>query len=133
MRRRAVRRGPPKIDASAGPRAGETGSAAQILNVGEVAEYFKLPVSTVYRLAERRQLPGYKVGRQWRFQKFLLDDWFRRHAATNRSIILVVDDEPAIRELMAKALATTSRAVLTAGSGEDLPYPIPDPSCSGSS
>ncbi len=97
----------------------KAGGAAEILNVREVAGYLKLPVSTVYRLAERRKLPGHKVGRQWRFHKFLLDDWFRQHAATNRSIILVVDDEPAIRELMVKALATQTREVLTAGSGEE--------------
>ena len=101
------------------PREGKAGGAAEILNIREVARHLKLPLSTVYRLAERRKLPGHKVGRQWRFHKFVLDDWFRRHAAITRSIILVVDDEPAIRELMVMALATTSREVLTAGSGED--------------
>ena len=119
MRRRAVRRGPPEIDASAGPRAGETGGAAEILNIHEVARYLKLPVSAVYRLAERRKLPGQKVGRQWRFHRFLLDEWFRQRAATKHSTILVVDDEPAIRELMVGALATQTRELLTAGSGEE--------------
>jgi excisionase family DNA binding protein len=98
---------------------GTTGGSADILTVREVAAYLKLPLSTVYRLAEQRRLPGHKVGRQWRFHKFVLDDWFRQHAATTRSLILVVDDEPAIRELMVQALATPSRAVLAAGSGEE--------------
>jgi excisionase family DNA binding protein len=84
-----------------------------------VAGYLKLPVSTVYRLAERRDLPGHKVGRQWRFHKSVLDEWFRQHAATSRSTILVVDDEEAIRELMVTALASKTRAVLTAGSGDE--------------
>ena len=97
----------------------KAGGAAEILTIREVAGYLKLPVSTVYRLAERRKLPGHKVGRQWRFHMFVLDDWFRQHAVTLRSIILVVDDEPAIRELMVKALATQTHEVLTAGSGED--------------
>src|SRR6476660_718406 len=91
----------------------------EILTIREVARYLKLPVSTVYRLAERRDLPGHKVGRQWRFHKSVLDDWFRQKAATSRSTILVVDDEAAIRELMVTALATTSLEVLTAGSGEE--------------
>jgi excisionase family DNA binding protein len=91
----------------------------EILTIREVAGYLKLPVSTVYRLAERRALPGHKVGRQWRFDKAVLDDWFRQHAATSRSTILVVDDEPAIRELMVGALATQTRKVLTAGSGKE--------------
>jgi excisionase family DNA binding protein len=34
-----------------------------------------VPVSTVYRLAQQRQLPGRKVGRQWRFSRPLLDAW----------------------------------------------------------
>ena len=33
-------------------------AAAEILTIREVAGYLKLPVSTVYRLAERRDLPG---------------------------------------------------------------------------
>ncbi|HEX2480934.1 MAG TPA: response regulator [Methylomirabilota bacterium] len=92
-------------------------AGAEILTIREVAGYLKLPVSTVYRLAERRDLPGHKVGRQWRFHKSVLDDWFREHAATSRSTILVVDDEEAIRDLMVSALATKTRDVLTAGSG----------------
>jgi hypothetical protein len=32
----------------------------------------------VYRLACRGDLPCQKVGRQWRFHKAALDDWFRR-------------------------------------------------------
>jgi excisionase family DNA binding protein len=43
-----------------------------------VAAYLKLPISTVYRLACRGDLPGQKVGRQWRFHKAALDEWFRR-------------------------------------------------------
>jgi excisionase family DNA binding protein len=101
------------------PAKRQTGGAAEILSVREVARYLKLPVSTVYRLAERRKLPGHKVGRQWRFHKVVLDDWFRQHATSRRSTILVVDDETAIPELMVVALATTSREVLTAGSGEE--------------
>jgi excisionase family DNA binding protein len=125
---RQVGRSTPESDGSAGPRAddhldpakGKTAGSAEILTIREVAEYFKLPVSTVYRLADRRQLPGHKVGRQWRFHKSFLDAWFRQQAAMSRSTtILVVDDEPAIRELMVVALATQARDVLTAGSGEE--------------
>ncbi len=94
-------------------------SGTEILTIREVAAYLKLPVSTVYRLAERRDLPGHKVGRQWRFHKSVLDEWFRQHAATSRSTVLVVDDEEAIRELMVTALASKTRSVLTAGSGDE--------------
>lgn len=99
-------------------RSRRTG-APEILTIRDVATYLKLPVSTVYRLAERRDLPGHKVGRQWRFHKSVLDEWFRQHAATARSTILVVDDEEAIRDLMVAALGSKSREVLTAATGEE--------------
>ena len=92
---------------------------AEILTIKDVASYLKLPVSTVYRLAERRDLPGHKVGRQWRFHKSVLDEWFREHAASARSTVLVVDDEEGVREVMTAALASKQRAVLSAGSGEE--------------
>jgi excisionase family DNA binding protein len=90
---------------------------AEILTIRDVAAYLKLPVSTVYRLAERRDLPGHKVGRQWRFHKSVLDEWFREHAASARSTVLVVDDEESVRDLMSSALQTKQRDVLTAASG----------------
>ena len=92
---------------------------AEILTIRDVATYLKLPVSTVYRLAERRDLPGHKVGRQWRFHKSVLDEWFRHHAASARSSILVVDDDEAIREVLVSALESKQRDVLTAASGEE--------------
>jgi excisionase family DNA binding protein len=101
------------------PTERKSRGAAEVLTIRDVASYLKLPVSTVYRLAERRDLPGHKVGRQWRFHKSVLDEWFREHAATTRSTILVVDDEESIRELMMTALASKTRDVLSAGSGEE--------------
>jgi len=95
------------------------GGPAEILTIRDVAAYLKLPVSTVYRLAERRELPGHKVGRQWRFHKSILDDWFRQHAATVRVNLLVVDDEEMTRQFITSALQGTQRHILTAGSGEE--------------
>ena len=92
---------------------------AEILTIRDVAAYLKLPVSTVYRLAERRELPGHKVGRQWRFHKSILDDWFRQHAATVRVNILIVDDEEITRQFMVSTLHAGQRQILTAASGEE--------------
>jgi excisionase family DNA binding protein len=90
-----------------------------ILTIRDVAVYLTLPISTAYRLAERRRLPGCKVGRQWRFHKAALDDWFRRQANVRHVSILVVDDEPRIRELFSSSLHADHRTVLTAASGEE--------------
>ncbi len=40
-----------------------------ILNIQEVAEYLRIPVSSVYKLAQEGRLPGVKVGKHWRFLK----------------------------------------------------------------
>src|SRR3989304_16278 len=64
-------------------------STSNIFTVGEVAAYLKLPISTVYRLAERREIPGHKVGRQWRFQRAVIDEWLRKRSETRTTTILV--------------------------------------------
>ena len=49
----------------------------QLMKVPEVAEYLRLAEITVYRLAESKDLPGFKAGRQWRFIKSEIDLWLR--------------------------------------------------------
>jgi len=45
------------------------------LSVREVARYFGVTPSTVYRLAQQGLLPGLKVGGQWRFSEQMLESW----------------------------------------------------------
>lgn len=92
---------------------------SDILTIPEVAFYLKLPVSTVYRLVERRELPANKVGRQWRFQRGVIDEWLRRGSEATTITILVVDDEEKIRALLAEALDAPARRILQAGNGHD--------------
>jgi excisionase family DNA binding protein len=43
------------------------------MTLEEVARYLKINKSTVYRLIERRRIPAFKVGNQWRFKKGLVE------------------------------------------------------------
>ena len=45
------------------------------LTVEEVAKRFGVNPTTVYRLAQRGRLPGFKVGNQWRFSETRLEEW----------------------------------------------------------
>lgn len=45
------------------------------LSVEDVAKQFGLNTTTVYRLAQRGALPGFKVGGQWRFSETMLESW----------------------------------------------------------
>lgn len=46
-----------------------------MLTIAEVAKYLKLHELTVRRLAREGELPAFKVGRQWRIKRNLLENW----------------------------------------------------------
>ena len=46
-----------------------------ILTVKELSEYLKLNEKTAYRLAAKGEIPGFKVGGSWRFNKADIDNW----------------------------------------------------------
>ena len=45
------------------------------LSVEDVAERLAVNTTTVYRLVQRGDLPGFKVGGLWRFSLEMLDEW----------------------------------------------------------
>ena len=45
------------------------------LSVEEVAKRFGVNPTTIYRMAQRGLLPGFKVGFQWRFSQEMLESW----------------------------------------------------------
>ncbi|MFV2044524.1 MAG: helix-turn-helix domain-containing protein [Anaerolineales bacterium] len=45
------------------------------MNVTEVAEYLRIPKSSVYKLAQDGRIPCQKVGRHWRFHRTALEKW----------------------------------------------------------
>lgn len=92
-------------------------SNSNIFTVADVANYLKLPISTVYRLAERREIPGHKVGRQWRFQRAVIDEWLRRRSEGRSITVLVADDDTDVREVIAEALSGPHRRVVQAKNG----------------
>ena len=50
----------------------------EIMNIKEVSEYLKIPISTVYKLAQSGEVPAVKVGKHWRFMKKDLDHLFEK-------------------------------------------------------
>jgi excisionase family DNA binding protein len=100
------------------------------LTTEEVLEYLQVNLRTVYRLIKAGKIPAVRVGRQWRFRKRDIDAWLdsqRTHQMGNatpavvatptrqsRHRVLVVDDEPSIRDLLSKTLALAEYEVDTA-------------------
>jgi excisionase family DNA binding protein len=48
----------------------------RLLSVDEVANYLKIPKSTLYKMCSDRKIPCAKIGKHWRFDKNLIDEWF---------------------------------------------------------
>ncbi len=44
-------------------------STPDIMTPQEVAAFLRVPISTIYALAKGRRLPGFKVGKHWRFSR----------------------------------------------------------------
>lgn len=47
------------------------------LDFKELSAYLKMPKSTLYRLVQKKQLPGHKIGRGWRFDRDEIDRWIK--------------------------------------------------------
>ena len=47
----------------------------QVMTSLEAAEYLKMHVKTVCRLAKDGKIPAKKVGSEWRFLRTVLDNW----------------------------------------------------------
>ena len=59
--------------------------ASDYLSIEDVAKRFGVNATTVYRLAQRGQLPAFKVGNQWRFSRGMLEAWVSEQTAAERT------------------------------------------------
>jgi excisionase family DNA binding protein len=99
------------------------------LTTEEVLDYLQVNLRTVYRLIKAGKIPAVRVGRQWRFRKKDIDAWLessrpearlpRDAAGAERPHILVVDDEGAVRDLLAKTLTMADYDVDAAKDGQE--------------
>lgn len=48
---------------------------SEFLTAEEVADYLRIPLSTVYKLTQDQKLPAFKVGKHWRYKKRSIQDW----------------------------------------------------------
>ena len=74
----------------------------------QLAEYLQLSPRTVYRMLERNELPGVRVGSQWRFRKSEVDGWLDRRLQrldTAQLGELSADREGAVPQTLSELLA----------------------------
>jgi excisionase family DNA binding protein len=91
---------------------------SEYMTAKEVADLLQMHIVTIYRLAERGQLPAFKVGKQWRFREAAIIEWAQ--AQERRQVrVLIVDDEEDIREVMSANLEGMGCRVQACASGEE--------------
>ena len=59
------------------------GCSVKFLTALEAAEFLKIKIDTLYSLVEKGQLPGAKVGGQWRFIDDDIVTWFKSQSGVN--------------------------------------------------
>lgn len=57
----------------------------EILTLPEVADLLKVAEKTVYTMAQRAEIPAFKVRGQWRFTRVDIDRWIDAQKAAAKS------------------------------------------------
>ena len=55
------------------------------VSVEAVAKHLQIKSCTIYKWLERKQMPGQKVGRLWRFKLSEIDNWVKTNANNKRN------------------------------------------------
>ena len=54
----------------------------ELLTVEETCRYLKVTPRTLYRYLRSRQIPAFKLGKEWRFVRSDLEQWIRDRTRT---------------------------------------------------
>jgi excisionase family DNA binding protein len=49
------------------------------MTLEEVAAYLRLKPQTIYSWVQDKRIPAAKLGKEWRFRKSIIDEWFLQH------------------------------------------------------
>ncbi len=58
-------------------------SFPEIMTIQETSSYLRIPISSLYKLAQEGKIPCQKVGRHWRFRKEAIDRWLEMTPISN--------------------------------------------------
>lgn len=47
----------------------------QVLTLGELADYLRVHPTTIYRMLKKKQIPAFRMGSDWRFNRVTIDQW----------------------------------------------------------
>ncbi|HXY04282.1 MAG TPA: helix-turn-helix domain-containing protein [Terriglobales bacterium] len=58
----------------------------KVMTVNELANYLRIHRTTLYRLLRRGELPGFRVGSDWRFDLDAIERWRMTAGKNNRRL-----------------------------------------------
>jgi excisionase family DNA binding protein len=59
-----------------------TAQKSELMTATETCRYLKITPRTLYRYLQSRQIPGFKLGKEWRFVRSDLEQWIRERTRT---------------------------------------------------
>lgn len=59
-----------------------TAPKSELMTVEETCQYLKVTTRTLYRYIQNRQIPAFKLGKEWRFVRSDLEQWIRDRTRT---------------------------------------------------
>lgn len=59
-----------------------TSPKSELMTVAETCRYLKITPRTLYRYLRSRQIPAFKLGKEWRFVRSDLEQWIRDRTRT---------------------------------------------------
>ncbi len=85
-----------------------------VMTVEEVARLLKVSGATIYREVEKGLLPGFKIGRQWRFRQEELENFIQERSSWRRKFQSLLDElqkEGAKKDITEKIVSQEITAV----------------------
>jgi excisionase family DNA binding protein len=80
-----VKKDDEKLSSNLSDKLLESGLLAnRMLTAQELAVYLRVNRSTVYRLLKKGELPGFRIGSEWRFRTDEVDRWFRQRKPSDQ-------------------------------------------------
>lgn len=93
------------------------------MDAREASEYLRINEQTLRRMARDGEVPAFKVGRVWRFQRRALEKWAQnRQAGAGRQaarLVLVIDDHIDVYYFVREVLKNDGYTVISATGGEE--------------
>lgn len=65
----------------------------EIMTIGETAEYLRISLSSLYKIAQDGRIPCQKVGRHWRFRRQTIDRWLDERKSNHEQVQIAPAEE----------------------------------------